>query len=177
MNVEARRTGNVDQKGATFSPHLLGVMRGTTVRWLNSDKVYHNVFSMSDAASFDLGLCKPTPDFNSPEVMSYQFDKPGRVDVFCSIHANMNCIVYVMDNPWFASTDSRGYYLIANIPPGTYKLRAWGERLPSQVKEITVTADSSQTVDFVLGWPGDVNSALTTNAAPVTTHTNSVNAP
>jgi hypothetical protein len=132
---------------------------------------------MSDAATFDVGLCPPTRDIYSPNVAAWTFDKPGRVDVFCSIHANMNCVVYVMDNPWFASTDGRGFYNIANIPPGTYKLRAWGERVPPQLKEITVTADSDQTLDFVLGWPNEINSSLATNAAPPVALTNSIKLP
>ena len=126
-------------------------MRGAAVRWVNSDQVYHNMFSMSEAAAFDLGLCKPTANLYGEDVAQYTFEKLGRVDVFCSIHANMNCVIYVMDNPWFSGTDGRGYYLIPNIPPGTYQLRAWGERIPSQVKEVTVTEASDLTVDFILG--------------------------
>jgi plastocyanin len=174
VNVEARRAPG--QRGAIFSPHLLPVMRGTTVRWLNSDQVYHNVFSMSAAASFEMGQSEPVTDLQSPAIKQYTFDKPGRVDVLCSIHANMNCIIYVMDNPWFSGTDRRGYYLIANLPSGIYKLRAWGERVPSQVKEITVTEDSDETIDFVLGWAATPDPAPATNTAPTIT-TNTVPTP
>ena len=79
------------------------------------------------------------------------FDKAGRVDVFCSIHANMNCIVLVVENPFFAVTDEAGRYAITNIPAGTYKLKAWHERLPSQIQEITVPEQGEKKMNFTLG--------------------------
>ena len=63
----------------------------------------------------------------------------------------MHCIVLVLENPYFASTDVRNRYRIENVPAGTYKLKAWHERLPPQVKEITVPATGEVKVDFTLG--------------------------
>lgn len=139
-------TRRVAQQGAMFSPHILPVLRGTTVQWPNRDDIFHNVFSMSEPKQFDLGLYKGDP----PE-KRITFDKPGRVDVFCSIHERMHCIVLVLDNPLFAVTDAKGNYRIAAVPPGTYKLRAWHERLPASVKEITVPESGEVSADFVLG--------------------------
>ena len=79
------------------------------------------------------------------------FDKPGRVDVFCSIHTTMNCIVLVLETPHFAATDEHGRYTLSQVPAGTYKLKAWHERLPSQTKEVTVTDDGAVKIDFTLG--------------------------
>lgn len=138
-------TRRVMQKGANFNPHVLPVLVGTTVEWPNEDEILHNVFSFSETQPFDLGLYK------SPEIRKWTFDRPGRVDVFCSIHARMSCIILVRENPFFASTNERGNYRITDVPPGTYKLRAWHERLPSQVKEITVPETGEVKVDFALG--------------------------
>lgn len=149
-NVVSVVTQKVKQEGAVFTPHVLAVEEGTTVEWPNNDDIYHNVFSMSDAKQFDLGLYK------SPTKKQVTFDKPGRVDVFCSIHENMHCIVLVLENPYFASTDNKrlqdnGDYKIPNVPPGTYKLKAWHERLPADEKEITVPANGEVKVNFTLG--------------------------
>jgi hypothetical protein len=78
------------------------------------------------------------------------FDKAGKVDVYCSIHANMHCVVLVMENPYFAMTDADGHYSISNVPPGTYKLKAWHERLPADEQEITVPASGVTNVNFTL---------------------------
>jgi plastocyanin len=134
----------VIQKDGTFKPHVLPVMVGTTVEWPNNDDIFHNVFSMSEAKPFDLGFYK------SHEVKRVTFDKPGRVDIFCSIHTRMSCIVLVLENPFFASTDKNGNYQIANLPAGTYRLKAWHERLPSQIMDVTVPVNGEISQDFVL---------------------------
>jgi plastocyanin len=145
-NVVSVATQKIAQHGAVFSPHVLPVMVGTTVEWPNDDDIYHNVFSMSDAKPFDLGLYKGNP----PE-KRVTFDKPGRVDVFCSIHENMHCVVLVLENSYFASTDENGDYKILNVPPGTYKLEAWHERLPPDEQQIVVPTNGEVRVDFTLG--------------------------
>jgi plastocyanin len=133
------------QRNAVFDPHVLPIAVGTTVRWPNEDEIYHNVFSMSDSKQFDLGL------YHQEKVPTLVFDKVGRVDVFCAIHTQMHCIIMVLPNPLFAKADANEHYVIKNVPAGTYKLRAWHERLPSLVKDVTVPADGEIRVDFTLG--------------------------
>jgi len=131
------------QKDATFRPHVLPIQRGTTVEWPNEDEIFHNAFSMSETKPFDLGLYKD-------ETKKITFDNAGRVDVFCSIHEGMHCIILVLENPFFAVTDSKGRYKIEGVPPGQYKLRAWHERMPPQTHEITVPGDGEVKQDFNL---------------------------
>jgi len=57
----------------------------------------------------------------------------------------------VIENPYFASTDAKGRYTISDVPPGTYKLKAWHERLPPLTKEITVPEKGEMQIDFTLG--------------------------
>lgn len=137
------------QKDANFEPHVLPVAVGTTVRWPNEDDIYHNVFSTSDAKQFDLGFYK------KETVKEVKFDQVGRIDVFCAIHTKMHCIILVVPNSFFASADAKGRYVIRNVPAGTYRLRAWHERLPAATKEVVVPAQGEVTVDFGLGF-GDL---------------------
>lgn len=137
----------VVQKDAMFHPHVLPILAGTTVEWPNEDDIFHNVFSFSDAKQFDLGLYKN-------EVKKVPFDKPGRVDIFCSIHKNMGCVILVRENPWFAAAGEDGRYQIKDVPAGHYRIRAWHERLPAQVREIDVPAGGGTNVDFVLSVGG-----------------------
>jgi len=143
--VQVVTSRKITQQGAAFSPHVLPILVGTTVEWPNQDEIFHNVFSISEPKEFDLGLYK------HPELKRVTFDKPGRVDVFCSIHKTMNCVILVLESPYFTATDARNQYAITNVPPGTYRLRAWHERLPSQTREVTVPAAGEVRVDFILG--------------------------
>lgn len=136
----------VVQKDANFEPHVLPVVVGTTVRWPNEDDIFHNVFSMTETQSFDLGFYK------KEKVPEIRFDRLGRVDIFCAIHTNMHCIILVLPNPFFAVADAKRRFAIKGVPAGTYRLKAWHERMPSQVRDITVPADGDVKVDFTLGF-------------------------
>jgi plastocyanin len=144
-NVVEVTTSRVAQQGAVFTPHILPVLVGTPVEWPNHDEIYHNVFSISDAKQFDLDLYK-----GNPPQKRVVFDRAGKVDVYCSIHANMHCVVLVMENPYFAMTDAAGHFAITNVPPGTYKLKAWHERLPADERQIVVPTNGAVNADFVL---------------------------
>ena len=143
--AERDKVVKTTQKDANFDPHVLPVVVGTTVRWPNEDDIYHNVFSMSETNPFDLGYYKKE---KVPEV---RFDHVGKVDVFCAIHSKMHCIILVLPNPYFAAADEKGRFTIRNVPAGTYKLKAWHERLPAQTKEIVVPAEGEVKIDFALG--------------------------
>ncbi|HVU23714.1 MAG TPA: carboxypeptidase regulatory-like domain-containing protein [Opitutus sp.] len=133
------------QKDACFVPHVLAIAAGTTVRWPNEDDVFHNVYAMSEAKTFNLGLYK------SERVPEITFDKPGRIDVFCAIHSQMHCIILVLPTPFFAKADARGRFEIRDVPAGIYRLHAWHERLPAKVMEVTVPAEGDVQLDLVLG--------------------------
>ena len=135
----------IEQVRKQFVPSWAVVQRGTVVEFPNLDNIYHNVFSESEAKKFDLGLYK------DPEIGKVTFDRPGRVDVFCSIHSKMNCVIMVLENPFFAATDEKGSYRITGIPAGIYKVKAWHERLPGQTREITIPAEGEVRADFVVG--------------------------
>jgi plastocyanin len=138
----------VVQRDASFEPHVLPIAVGTSVKWPNADDIFHNVFSMSDTKDFNLGL------YGKEKTPVLLFDKVGRVDVFCAIHTKMHCIILVLPNPYFAMADARGRYVIKDVPAGTYRVKAWQERMPSQIMEVTVPADGEVKVDFVLGLGG-----------------------
>jgi plastocyanin len=140
----AAQKPRVVQRDVDFDPHVLAIVVGTIVRWPNDDQIFHNVFSMSEAKQFDLGT------YLKEKVPEVRFDKVGQVDVFCSIHSKMHCIILVLPSPYFAKADASRHYVIADVPPGTYRLKAWHERLPPQVRTVTVSADGTVHVDFVL---------------------------
>jgi plastocyanin len=140
------REVTITQRNVSFDPPLLAIAVGTKVLWPNKDEIFHNVFSTSDAMPFDLGLY--TKDQRVPELT---FDKLGRVDVYCSIHSKMHCIILVLPCRFFATSDARGRYVLADLPPGTYRVTAWHDRLPPQTATVTVPAAGEVRKNFTLG--------------------------
>jgi plastocyanin len=134
----------MDQRNETFVPHVLAVMTGTTVDFPNTDAFYHNVFSLSKPARFDLGR------YAAGKSRAVRFDRPGIVRVFCDIHSHMNAFILVFSHPFFALTNAEGRYGIDNVPPGTYNVIAWNEGTSSEPKPVSVPDGGIAELDFTL---------------------------
>jgi plastocyanin len=134
----------MDQRNETFVPHLLAITTGTTVAFPNSDRIYHNVFSLSKTRRFDLGR------YAVGRSKSIRFDRPGIVRVFCDIHSHMSAFILVFSHPYFAITDPDGQYRIDSVPAGTYNVIAWNEGLVSEPKPIAVADGGTVELEFAL---------------------------
>lgn len=129
----------MDQVQKEFVPRILPVLVGSTVEFLNSDDMEHNVFS-PDNEGYNLGNAR------KGQVLGYTFKSCGVYTQLCKIHPEMVAYVVVVPTPYTAITDSAGNFRIENVPPGNYTLRVWGERLkPKQIKkEFHVTVESGK---------------------------------
>ena len=119
------------QRDKSFAPAVVAITKGSTVDFPNEDKFFHNVFSLSEGNTFDLGL------YRAGESKSVTFEKTGVVDVYCNIHPNMWAQILVLDNPFFTTAAKDGSFEIAKLPPGTYSVAAWvsgGDPVRQQVK-------------------------------------------
>ena len=129
----------------TFIPHILIVLKGTTVDYLNKDGLPHSVFSPDDVTDkMDLGT------WSGEEVRSYTFNKLGAAAMLCKQHPNMESYVVVLQNPYFSRTDKEGNYEIKDIPHGEYTLKVWSNRYLAKHKMIEVKKGDTITVDFKL---------------------------
>lgn len=117
-----------------FSPHVLVVPVGSTVAFPNHDPFNHNVFSLSEANPFDLGL------YGRGEVRTVRFERPGLVRVYCNVHAQMSALVLVRDTPWYTQPSSDGSFTLGAVPPGSYTLHAWHERAADVTRPLEVPA-------------------------------------
>lgn len=107
----------LNQKNRQFSPKVLPVKLGQSVRIQNSDPVYHNVFSLTSPHKFDVGRRPKGEHFD------VTFEKPGMVDVFCDIHSNMHAIIYVMpENAVIWTKVAAGDHYAIVAPEGDYTL-------------------------------------------------------
>jgi len=136
----------IDQKGLMFAPHIVVVQQGTTVEFLNSDSVAHNVFWISIGGNKKLGHNLGT--WPKGEKRGFKFDNPGAVPLLCNVHPEMSGYVVVSPTPYFAATDKSGEYKIENVPDGSYTVTAWHEGAKNQSKPVTVAGDSK--ADFTL---------------------------
>ena len=133
----------LEQKRFQFKPALLPVRLGTTVEFPNLDDDYHNVFSLSRPKRFDLGKYR-----KDEKPAAQTFDKLGAVRLFCEIHEHMRATILVLDTPHFARTDKDGKYRLENIPPGSYKLKAWLDEKLIWEKPVQIADGQIQTIDF-----------------------------
>jgi plastocyanin len=146
-----RQTGTpvpaLRQRDERFAPHVLPVLAGTTVEFPNDDDVFHNVFSLSSAKTFDLGR------YARGSSRSVTFPTAGVVQVFCHIHADMSGIVLVLDNPLFVVPGPDGRFVIDGVPPGAYRLVAWHERVKPMSTPVRVDAGRATPVRLRIPLP------------------------
>jgi plastocyanin len=134
----------MDQIHLSFSPHVLPILAGTTVDFLNSDNVLHNVFSPDACAGkFNLG------SWPQGQKRSYTFTTAGcRAVLLCNVHPEMEGWIVVLGTPWYAVSAKDGAYAIKDVPAGTYTLGIWHETLKGTSEKVTVPAKGAATVNF-----------------------------
>jgi len=137
--------GTVDQLNLTYVPHVIAIQKGTTLDFPNSDLVRHNVFTPPECCQqFNLGT------YDVGVVKHVTFDEVCDIPLLCNVHAEMSAYIVVLDNPYFSVTGRDGVYKIENVPPGTYKVSAWHERLRTVTKDVTVESGKASNIDFNL---------------------------
>ena len=132
------------QENETFVPHVLALTKGSTVDFPNDDPFFHNVFSLSSAAAFNLGR------YPRGKSQQWKFTKPGLVKVFCDIHSHMSASILVLDHPYFTIPGTDGNYEIPNVPAGQYTIIGWHERVGERAGTVRVEAGRAASVDLTV---------------------------
>jgi hypothetical protein len=137
--------GVLDQRGCRYLPHVQALPVGSTLEVVNGDPTLHNVHGyLGQATAFNLAM--PSKDSR----LARQLKKPGLVVVRCDVHAWMSAYVWVVDGPAAVSGET-GAFAIAQIPPGTYEVTAWHEKLGERKGTVTIPATGAATLDFTFG--------------------------
>jgi plastocyanin len=134
----------LSQKDGQFAPRLMVVVAGQTVEIPNDDNIAHNVFSMSPTKKFNLGIY---PKGESKEVT---FEKPGIIDLFCSLHRHMHAQIIVTPSQHFAVAAPDEQFTIKDVPPGTYKVTAYSNGCAQSTMEVTVPDKGEAKAAFAL---------------------------
>jgi plastocyanin len=134
----------MDQKNLMFVPHVLPVLSGTTVDFVNSDDVLHNVFSPDKCCDkFNLG------SWPKGQTKPFTFKEPGCVaTLLCNVHPEMEGFVVVVETPYYAVSTKDGSYEIKDVPSGKYTVKIWHEKLKGQDVAVEVPEKGDVTVDF-----------------------------
>lgn len=132
------------QVGYQFSKHLLIVPLGTRVFFPNEDQDFHNIYSLSRTKRFDLGRYRK----GSEPIPTVTFDRAGYLLLNCEIHEHMQAHVIIVDSPYYTSSNSRGDFVLQNVPPGSYTLHVQYDKKRSWQQPITVTARRTTEVNF-----------------------------
>jgi plastocyanin len=135
---------SIRQTNEEFVPHVVAVTAGSTVEFPNDDLIFHNVFSLSRAATFDLGR------YPRHASKARTFTKPGVVKVFCHLHSHMSAIVRVFSHPYFAVPDRNGRFTIPDVPAGRVAVTAWHERAGEVTHMATVEEGAAAELTFSL---------------------------
>lgn len=128
----------MDQVHLQFAPHVISVLKGTTVDFTNSDPVGHNVFWPSIAhnkkSAHNMGT------WPQGQKKSFTFDELGDVPLLCNVHPEMAGYIIVVPTPYSAVTGADGSYDIKNVPEGKYTLKTWSEEGKPTSQDLTVAA-------------------------------------
>jgi len=135
---------SIRQTNEEFVPHVVAVTAGSTVEFPNDDLIFHNVFSLSRVATFDLGR------YPRNASKARTFTKPGVVKVFCHLHSHMSAIVRVFPHPYFAVPDRNGRFTIPDVPVGRVEVTAWHERAGEVTRSASVEDGSAAELTFSL---------------------------
>jgi plastocyanin len=132
-----------DQNGCQYTPHVIAFPAGSTIKVINSDGILHSIHTESSI--------NPVVDMAQPgfkKTISVTIAKPEAIKVTCDAHNWMEGWWYAVGNPYYAVTDAAGHFTIANVPPGTYALQVWQEKLGTLTRKVTVAAGRPVTVNF-----------------------------
>lgn len=132
------------QEHETFIPRVVAITRGSAVDFPNGDPFFHDVFSLSRSATFDLG------SYPKGQTKSHVFRRAGLVKVYCHIHSHMSASIMVFDHPYFTIPRPDGTFALEAVPEGTFQISAWHERIGEHRQSIRVEAGRTSEIQFAL---------------------------
>ena len=133
----------IDQRGCVYRPRVVGARVGQTLQVKNSDDLLHNVHSLTEKTNA-FNISEPKAGM----VQSFKLKDEEMLRIKCDVHRWMTTYVGIVSNPYFAVTGEAGAFEIANVPPGSYTIRAWHEQYGPVTQKVTVRAGAAATINF-----------------------------
>ena len=139
---------SIEQRDRRFVPDLVVIPAGSAVSFPNFDPIFHNVFSLSKAKSFDLG------NYPNGQTRVVTFPAAGVTAVYCHLHSNMAATIVVAPNRWAVRADGHGSFTLKDVSPGTYTVVAWHKAAGTFRKTVTVGDRGDAEIGFTLPYIG-----------------------
>jgi plastocyanin len=139
----------MEQKNRRFFPEVLVIQAGSQVSFPNLDPVFHNIFSLSAAKTFDLG------NYSKGDTRVVTFSEPGIVYVNCHLHSNMAATIVVAPNRWYSMADRDGKFTLRDVPSGKYTIVAWHKAAGYFRQQVQIAPGRTEHVEFLI--PFDEN--------------------
>ena len=133
----------IDQSGCLYHPRVLGARVGQMLQVTNSDELLHNIHGLS-ARGNGFNISEPKAGM----VQQFKLKNEEMMRLKCDVHSWMTAYIGIVNHPYFAVTSTAGTFEIANVPTGTYTIKAWQERYGPLMQTVRVRAGAATTVDF-----------------------------
>jgi len=134
----------IEQKGCLYAPHVLAIRAHQQLQVVNSDPTLHNIHPLP-ANNREWNKAE-APGTTAEETFARE---EVAIPVKCNVHPWMRSYVAVFNHPYFAVTGKDGSFELPNLPPGTYTIKAWHEKLGTSTQQVTIGANENKPVDFV----------------------------
>ena|SRR5579862_1215838 len=134
----------VEQKGCMYMPHVLAVRANQPLHVVNDDPTSHNIHP-TPANNREWNKAEP-PGSSVEEAFARE---EIAIPVKCNLHPWMHGYIAVFKHPYFAVTGKDGSFDLRSLPPGTYTIKAWHEKLGTATQTITVGANETKEISFV----------------------------
>lgn len=134
----------LDQHGCLYEPHVLAIVAGQELDITNTDDTTHNIHPIPKV-NREWNESQPKGDLKKKVFTQAEFPP---IPIKCNIHPWMKSYLAVFKHPFFAVTSKDGTFEIKGLPPGSYTIEAWHEKLGTQEMKVTVAGKESKTVDF-----------------------------
>jgi hypothetical protein len=145
----------ITQEGCSYKPHVIAMQARQKIRIVNGDKTSHNIHPMPET---NREWNKSQPPGSAPFEEVFAREEVG-IPVKCNVHSWMRAYISVFRHPHFSVTNQSGAFSLKNLPPGTYTVTAWHEKLGKLSQQVTIGTDDKN-VQFVFKTrPGTVTSA------------------
>jgi plastocyanin len=143
--VPRERAVHMDNRRCAFVPHVLNATVGQMIEITNSDPFLHDAHAMLGSRTlFNVAIPKG-------RTVHRPLAYAGVAHINCNIrHTWMHAYLFIAEHPYHVVTDTNGRFTIADVPPGTYTLRAWHEMLGSVEQSVKVEAGKTATVELAL---------------------------